>query len=149
MKSWNESEKLLTNAVELLLKTKEDKWLRVDMGDHPQALFYRDIVFVECIRRTTYIHLISGKTIKIRNPIKEISEILCRDERFVECYRDIVANISMVKEMKRQELVMVNGGTIPVSRRRKAGFRRLMAEYMNSRNQPEEIIPLLQEEDES
>ncbi len=148
LKTWNDSEKLLADAVNLILKTKEDKCLRVDMGGHLQVLYYRDIIFVECIRRATYIHLVSGKSIKIRNPIKEISDILCRDERFVECYRDIVANIAMVKEMNRQELVMANGGRIPVSRRRKAGFRKLMAEYMRGRNQPEEITPLLQEEDE-
>ncbi len=149
LKSWSESEKLLADVMELVLKAEEDKCLEVDMGGHLQSLFYRDIIFVECIRRTTYIHLISGKAIKIRNPIKEISETLCRDERFVECYRDIVANIAMVKEIKRQELVMTNGARIPVSRRRKAGFRRLMAEYMKNRGRSEEVIPLPPGEDES
>lgn len=139
LKSREGAEKLLGDAVKCIAEMTDDCDLAVDMGDRNAVVHYRDIAYAECIMRSTYIHLISGKTVKIRNPIKEITEILCRDSRFVECYRDIAVNTVRIKRLDQQGLEMESGERLPVSRRRRAGLRRRMTELKRTQGCQQEF----------
>ena len=129
LKSREKAEQQLTDAVDILLEAESDQILDVNEGGKRQPVFYRDIVFVECIRRNAYLHLVSGKTMQIKNSIREIAEKLCSDQRFAECYRDIVVNVTKVAVVKNQELILSDGGKIPLSRRRKTQFRQKWSKY--------------------
>lgn len=129
LKSQDMAEKLLLDSMDIILETGTDPRLEIEADGKKQSIFYRDIVFVECIRRAVYIRLIWGKKIKIKNSIKDISRRLCSDGRFVECYRDIVVNLAWIKAVGRQEIILCDGETIPLSRRKKTQIRLQWAGY--------------------
>ena len=63
----------------------------------------------------------------LRMTLEELKSILPDDGRFFECYRGVVVNLDSVDTMGKEVVVMKNGDTIPVGRRRKSSLEKAYA----------------------
>ncbi|MDR2740792.1 MAG: LytTR family transcriptional regulator DNA-binding domain-containing protein, partial [Treponema sp.] len=83
---------------------------------HRNILFW-DIIFVEILGHTLFIHLANDETVSINKPLKEFSPVLLADGRFAHCHGSIIVNMDFVETIRDNTAVLKTGQTIPISRR--------------------------------
>lgn len=86
-----------------------------------QELVLKDIVYIETSRHCVIIHTKSG-TKRCGNSISEIEDMLLK-ECFYRCHRSFIVNLDEIKELGKNMLIMSNGETVDVSRRKYSDFR--------------------------
>ncbi|PHV72213.1 hypothetical protein CS063_01690 [Sporanaerobium hydrogeniformans] len=89
-------------------------------------LYYRNILYVECMDKALYIHLID-RTLKVIGKYKDYQHVLLSDDRFLECYRNIIVNMHYIDASTDCDFILKSGEKIPISRRKKAS---VMGKYM-------------------
>ena len=77
---------------------------------------YRDILYIRHISRYCQIVTKSSKTIQDERGIKKIFEII-GDKRFVFIDRGAFINLDYIQKIENGEAVMINGDSLPISRR--------------------------------
>lgn len=85
------------------------------------------IEYVENVSRTLEIHLASSEVIKsifIRKSFDEEIEELLSDKNFLQVHKSYVINLKYVKKLLPDSVIMENGKTIPVSKKRTAEVKR-------------------------
>jgi len=112
------SEKV-NNIMGKLKKSQEnaDKaGLSIETQGIARFVLFRDISHVEVMNHTVYIKLLDKSIIKMYVAFGRIEEQLLADSRFAKCHRSYIVNISEIKTMANNELIMKNGSKIPISR---------------------------------
>jgi len=79
-------------------------------------ILFRDISHVEVINHIVYIKLRDKSIIKMYATFGKIEEQLLAGSRFAKCHRSYIVNLSEIKTMANNELIMKNGSKIPISR---------------------------------
>lgn len=87
----------------------------------------QDVLYVESLNRTRFIHLADGETIQINMTLANVVETLPRDQ-FMYCHRSIAVNLDRVGAVNLDELVMEDGSRVPISRRRRADLIKALSE---------------------
>lgn len=77
---------------------------------------YRDILYIRHISRYCQIVTKAGKTIQDERGIKRLFEII-EDERFIFIDRGAFINLDYIQKIENGEAVMINGDSLPISRR--------------------------------
>ena len=90
----------------LLLTTVEGERVRV---------FQKDISYIEAFAHTVQIHF-KGETAEVRCGIRALEEQL-EGGRFVRCHRSYIAGLGFAARLKKTELLLDDGTSVPVSRR--------------------------------
>lgn len=75
-----------------------------------------DILYIERKGRNTQI-VCAKRTIEISEKLTELEKKLSQDS-FVRCHNSFIVNLNAVRELRRTEIVLEDGGTVPVSRNR-------------------------------
>ena len=78
-------------------------------------IFYVDIDY----RHRLCVHLADGKNFVTADKYVDISEVLLGDERFLECYHRIIINMDYIKSMEKDDFILMDGTSIPISQRKK------------------------------
>ena len=78
-------------------------------------IFYVDIDY----RHRLCVHLADGKTFVTADKYVDFAKILLADERFLECYHRIIINMDYVKSMEKDDFILMDGTSIPISQRKK------------------------------
>lgn len=86
-----------------------------------------DIIYIESEGRGTKIALLST-SLHTPSAVGKISEMLPQD-RFVEIHKSVYVQISKIKRIDTDTVVMINDVTLPLSRRKR---KQVMAAVMNS-----------------
>lgn len=73
----------------------------------------RDILYVDCVRRTGRIHMEKGMS-EVTDKFTEIADRLEQDARFLCCNRGIYVNMDWIRELKAQDVILKNGERLPV-----------------------------------
>lgn len=81
--------------------------------------YYRNILYIDCIDRTVYIHL-ADKALKIIGKYNYYESIFLSDSRFLECYRNVIVNMDYIDVPNDCDFVLKSGERIPISRRKKS-----------------------------
>lgn len=89
-------------------------------------LYYRNVLYIECNDKTVYIHFID-KTLKVLGKYKDYQKTLLSDNRFLECYRNIIVNMDYIDTPIDCDFLLTSGEKIPISRRKKSS---VMEKYM-------------------
>ena len=84
------------------------------------------VQYAEVLDHKMKLHLRGGDLI-LRMTIGELRRLLPRDGRFFECHRGILLNLDAVRDLGEQVVVMKNGDTVPVSRRRRTKLEQAYA----------------------
>ena len=75
------------------------------------------ISYVEVFGHTLVIHVLGGRTEQLTLSLTQAREILPK-ENFIQCHRSYVVNKDMVSSLRRYEVTLRNGETVPVSKQR-------------------------------
>jgi DNA-binding LytR/AlgR family response regulator len=75
-----------------------------------------DISYIEADKHNVYIKLLNKSTTKVYSSFSEITEQILPDNRFVQCHRSFIVNLNEIKTIVKNEVIMRNGKTIPISK---------------------------------
>ena len=88
----------------------------------------RDILYVEMTRRKACLFHLPDRILESYVPLarceRELGELA---DCFYRCHASYLINLDMVKVVRKTDVVMADGCTVPVSRQRKAGLVEAMA----------------------
>jgi two-component system LytT family response regulator len=101
------------------LRQKENKALKLALNHAGglQITAPSEIVHCAGINNYTRLHLSDNTTIMVSKTIKEFEELLA-DHGFIRVHKSHLVNMHFVKALKDGNIVLLNGDTTPVSRRR-------------------------------
>ena len=75
------------------------------------------ILYAESEKHYLRLHLQTGAH-TLRMTLEELAGLLAPYPHFFECHRGVLVNLDRIQSVERQTVVMENGHTLPVSRRR-------------------------------
>ena len=111
------------SEVRNVLSKLEDSLRRGDSGGLfikvskiARFILFRDISHIEVIKHYVYLRLINGEEIEIYTTFGDVASQLLRDERFAQCHRSYVVNMSDIAAMDEKEITMRSGKQIPNSK---------------------------------
>ena len=80
-------------------------------------LLFREISFVEVIRKKVYFRLLDGSDIEITAVLSEILPKFLEDSRFVQCHRSFIVNMDAVLQIQGKEVFFRCGRKAPVAQK--------------------------------
>jgi two-component system LytT family response regulator len=89
-----------------------------------QVVFMHDVIYCEADNTYTYLHLKGDKRILSSKHLSEYEKLLA-DANFVRIHKSYLINMKHIKEYQKGEggaVIMTNGSTLDVSRRKKEEF---------------------------
>ncbi|WP_392486701.1 LytR/AlgR family response regulator transcription factor [Haloimpatiens sp. FM7315] len=89
-------------------------------------LYYRNILYIDCIDRTVYIHL-ADRVFKVLGKYRDYQNKFLPDNRFLECYRNVIVNMDYIDIPLDCDFILKSGEKLPISRRKKTN---VMEKYM-------------------
>lgn len=89
-------------------------------------LYYRNILYIDCIDRTIYIHL-ADRVLKVLGKYGDYQNKVLSDGRFLECYRNVIVNMDYIDTPADFDFILKSGEKLPISRRKKSS---VMGDYM-------------------
>ena len=92
-----------------------DKNLTVLSRNKHTVLSQKTIVFIERNLRNSVIYCISDESYISRTKLEDIFVALNNNE-FVQCHKSYIVNFNYVRELCRDNILLVNGINIPISR---------------------------------
>lgn len=117
------------NSQKTAFINKEDYKLALSSSDGLIFVKISDIVYCEADSNYTIFFLIDGNKITVSQTLKEYEQPLAQ-HRFFRIHHSYLININMIKQYIRGEggkVVMMNGATLDVAKRRKEEFLNLFS----------------------
>lgn len=76
----------------------------------------RDISYIEVIQHKVYFRLCDGGEIIVNAALKDYSNTLLCDPRFMQCHRSYIVNMDEIAEISERKIKMRRGETISITR---------------------------------
>ena len=114
-------------AVLPVVKARDQRFYVYQHYNDVERIWLRNIYYLEKAGSYVDMHL-RERTISIRKPMKTVLAELDAPE-FILAQRDIAANVLHIMSIRKGELLMRNGKTIPLSRNREEDVREKVLEY--------------------
>ncbi|HRG69798.1 MAG TPA: LytTR family transcriptional regulator DNA-binding domain-containing protein [Saprospiraceae bacterium] len=108
-----------------------DQKIEVFDGKNNHLLLNGDIVYLMAEHVYTKFVLKSGATILCRMTLQSSCETI-KSNHFFQCHRSFIINLTHIANWNKEEIVMSNGDSIPVSRSRKEELSNLMNKEKSS-----------------
>ncbi|WP_407396940.1 LytR/AlgR family response regulator transcription factor [Anaerovibrio sp.] len=109
-----------------LLKKRGGITLKVNGA--PIDISYSEIIYVDVFDSHNINFHLDNKVLVSTMSYGEISDILLKDERFLECHHRIILNMDYVEAMEAESFRMMDGAQLPISRRKRQDVK---VAYMN------------------
>ena len=111
---------------------KKSPELTLNINGEEVVVLYRNILYIDIdYRHRLCVYLADGKKFITTNSYSDLSEILLKDERFLECYHRIIVNMDYIKSMEADDFILMDDTSIPISQRKKkdvkVGYSRYFA----------------------
>ncbi len=109
-------------------RSQEDK-IALPTADGIDFIYIKEIISIESDSNQSKLVLNNGQSLIVMKPLKDIEELLLK-YGFYRISTSHLINLSLIKRYVRGdagEVVMQNGDTIPVSKRKKDEFLKLIA----------------------
>ena len=91
-------------------------------------IYYHDILYIENYDRKTKIHFVDGHSILCDYTLNKWQEQL-KNQSFGQCFRSIYVNFEYIKNIKKNDIVLENDQTIPLSRHYRKEFYECYLNY--------------------
>lgn len=104
------------NKAQITLKTSE--------GLH--KVCFSEFLYSETDKHIQQIHLLDGRSIRVRMTSSELYELLSSDDRFFKCGSTYIINIGRIEEITKNYIIFENGRQIPMQRRQ---YKELIDRY--------------------
>lgn len=94
--------------------------LRLNVAGMDLSVPLRNILYVDIdYRHRLCVWLADGKKFVTADKYVDLAKVLLADERFLECYHRIIINMDYVKSMEKDDFILMDGTSIPISQRKK------------------------------
>lgn len=114
-----------TEEIKYILLSTEEGLLKVDASQ----VLYAEAVGHDCVLTC------ADKSILVKSGIHDLFEELEENGDFMFCHRSYVINVKKIAAVAKTDILMDNGGSVPVSRRLFAEVnRRFIASFVRHRN---------------
>lgn len=97
-------------------------------GNIKTEILLKDIMYVDCISRRTYIHL-PEKQLIVYDPIASVLDSLSRDPRFLSCNRNVMVNMDWIESVPSDEFLLKNQERVPIRQRGRKTVKKTFLEY--------------------
>jgi len=109
-------------------RSQEDK-IAIPTADGIDLIYIKEIISIESDSNHSKLILNNGQSLSVMKPLKDMEELLLK-YRFYRISTSHLINLSLVKRYVRGDagdVIMQNGDSIPVSKRKKDEFLKLIA----------------------
>lgn len=113
------------------LERRRRKNVTIQCGNTFRVISLDEIIFCEVLGRKVYLHMRSGEIADYYGTLEELEQNV--DSRFFRCHRSYLVNLDCVQGAKAGEIVLPDGGHIPVSRLREKELIQSLLSHMKSR----------------
>ncbi len=79
---------------------------------------FKEILYFEINNGRLYLHLLE-KVFELSGKYSDYSKELLKDNRFMECYRNLIVNMDYINNFDDNSFILKNKEKIPISRRKK------------------------------
>ena len=107
--------------------------LFVMINNCTEAIPLSDIYFIDCSNNHAVMIYLAKNKIRTSCTYQECTHQLCNDIRFTECYHRVTVNMDKIKIMQDDTFLLMNGQTLPISRRKKNEVKLTYLNYLAER----------------
>ena len=123
---YTQFEQLFEKAITRVNAKKQHIYVKVSVDDKQMKLDCDTISYIESQRNNVVIHTDERDYTTI-GPLKRFDEMLM-EHGFSKCHNAYLVNLSMVEAVQKEEVILTNGVTLPISRARKKEFMAALTE---------------------
>ena len=128
-------EEALDYALSITQEKPEPVYL-INTTDGKHSVPYNQIEYIEYVSRKIYVNLINGKVYKskfLRESFEENISELMNDCRFIQIHKSYVVNMEHIEKYLTNQVVMLSGSEINISKSRQKEMKRFYLEYLANR----------------
>ncbi len=123
---------LRKQMAQLIKSTQEKSFDRITLSTQSGHVFAKtmDITRIETYGNYSFVYLTEGERLLVSRNLKEFEEMLPEPD-FFRVHQSHIVNTSLVKKVIKEDgdqVVMADGAKIPVSRRRKEEFMKILSQ---------------------
>lgn len=120
-------EKLLEKSIERVNSSKERTYIKIAVDDKQLKLACDDITYIESSRNNVIVHCSNGDAHTTLGPLKKFEELLA-NKGFSKCHNAYLVNLALVDAIQKEEVLLLNGTSLPISRAKKKEFMSALTE---------------------
>lgn len=114
------------------LQRREAKSIVVQRGASCEVILLEHILYCEVQGRKIYIHQSGGKITDYYDKLEDLEQRV--DGRFFRCHRSYLVNLEYVRGCNAGQVMLSQGGKIPVSRLRERDLTQALLRYMKEKD---------------
>ncbi len=116
------------NAMDYIMKhlSMQFSGLNIFLNGVEAFCAFKEILYFEMNNGRLYFHLLE-KSLELPGKYSDYSMELLKDNRFFECYRNLIVNLDYIHNFDDNSFILKNNEKIPISRRKK---QMVLNEYM-------------------
>lgn len=114
--------------LESAIEERDKGYIHVPVRGKEIVVREEDICYIERRGRNTQI-VCKERTVEVSEKLSELEEKLSQAS-FVRCHNSFIVNLNAVRELRRTEIVLEDGGCVPVSRNRLEKTRERFLSWM-------------------
>lgn len=119
---------VLKKAVVKVSACNNEDFLIISSEHQIKKILLKDILYIESVGRTVKIHC-TGGIIETYKQIGDLEQTLS-DKHFFRCHKSFLLNLEYVSRFDKAEIVMENGDTVYLARKRAKIFQNEFISYM-------------------
>ena len=123
---YTQFEQLIDKATTRVKAKKQHVYVKVNVNEKQIKLDCETILFIESQRNNVIIHCEDQDYITA-GPLKKFDEML-ENHGFSKCHNAYLINLSFVKAVQKEEVILTHSITLPISRARKKEFMAALTE---------------------
>lgn len=127
-------DKVLHSYFQKKEEKKPEASITTEIDGNITSISVSDIVYIESQKRYQYIHLIDGNSIEAILTLNKFYDEL-KDKNFAFCHKSYLINISHIKTIEQDTILMTNGDRVYLSRRKQKEIKELFLKYLQSKKQ--------------
>ncbi len=123
---YTQFEKIFDKAIERVKARQKHVYIKVSVDDKQMKIDCDSIYYIESQRNNVIIHCADADYVTL-GPLKRFDEML-ETHGFSKCHNAYIVNLAFVEAVQKEEVILVNGLTLPISRARKKEFMAALTE---------------------
>lgn len=123
---YTQFEKIFDKAIERVKARQKHVYIKVSVDDKQMKIDCDNIYYIESQRNNVIIHCADADYVTL-GPLKRFDEML-ETHGFSKCHNAYIVNLTYVEAVQKEEVILVNGFTLPISRARKKEFMAALTE---------------------
>lgn len=103
-------------------------YLTVHLSGVEAQVLLKDILFADCVRECTRVHL-AAQMLSVEDHVGDVIASLCEDERFLCCNRNVVVNMDWIAKVQDGDFLLRSGDSVPIRQRGRSATKKEYLTY--------------------